>query len=209
MTLNKPRSGEQRDTGDRGVDAQQWLHDHGDALYRYARLRVARRELAEDLVQDTFLAAIQARRPFRGDSNVRTWLISILRRKIVDHYRKRSTTPDAETDSACSTLEHLRIFADDGRWRMSPAPWQTPCDLLENREFWDVFQACLAKLPARLASTFLLREFPDLQVGEPADSFAPNASNVRVRLHRARLSLRECLERNWFGEQRHKRRGVS
>ena len=205
MTTNKLPTDEKRISPDPIVDASEWLDEHGDALYRYARSRVGRRELAEDLVQETFLAAVESREPFRSESTVRTWLIAILRRKIVDHYRRRSAAPDCESLSIRSSPDHASFFTADGKWQKVPSPWKTPPDMLENRELWTAFSACLSKLPMPLARTFMLRELVGVDVDELRETLSMSAVNVRVQLHRARHLLRECLERNWFGEDLHKR----
>lgn len=181
-------------------EAASWLDEHGDALYRYARARVRRRELAEDLVQDTFVAALQAQGRFHGRSSVRTWLLSILKHKIVDHYRRAS---DAEPPADVASIEGAdpirgRFFGPDGLWRRAVASWKTPDKALEDREFWEVFDGCLGRLPRALASVFFLREVEGLEMGELRRGLQLSEGNVRVRLHRARLLLRECLERHWF-----------
>ena len=200
MSDNKMLAGPRQGSLGQVTDASQWLDEHGDALYRYARSRVGQREVAEDLVQETFLAAVKTRESFQSESTVRTWLISILRRKIVDYYRNRSTAFDGESPSPRSGPAPTGPFTAKGKWRRVPDAWKTPPDILENQEFWTVFNACLSKLPATLASAFLLREMMGLKVEELGETLAISPGNVRVRLHRTRLLLRECLERNWFGE---------
>ncbi len=180
------------------------LVEHGDALYRYAWSRVGDRELAEDLVQDAFLAALQSRDRFQGRATVRTWLLSILRHKIVDHYRRVAGSlatvepnPNGKSDPVLS-----RYFSGKGFWKHAIASWKAPDQALEDREFWDVFDRCLSRLPRSLSSAFILRELEELDNAELRRTLAVSEGNLRVRLHRARLLLRECLERNWFGESR-------
>jgi len=180
--------------------ASQWLSEHGDTLFRYARARVAGRELAEDLVQETFLAAVAASAPYRGESTVRTWLISILRRKIVDQYRRTPRTTAAEQLPVEFGGSPANLFTPQGRWREIPSEWPAPDGQLEKQEFWAALHGCLEKMPASLAHAFRLRELMGLEMLEVCESQGLSAANVRVRLHRARLMLRECLERNWFGE---------
>lgn len=175
-------------------DAASWLAEHGDALFRYARLRVGRRELAEDLVQDTFVAALQARARYEGGSSVRTWLLSILKHKIVDHYRRSTAARPVEGSDAILSS----FFGPDGLWKRALASWRTPDKALEDREFWEVFDGCLGRLPRALASVFFLRELEGLGPAELRDRLEISEGNLRVRLHRARLLLRECLERRWF-----------
>ena len=184
----------------RRQDADTWLDEHGDALFRYARSRVRKRELAEDLVQETLLAALQSRDHFQGRSTVRTWLLSILRRKVVDHYRRLGASrPAPESDSiedpdpVCA-----RYFTTQGLWKTASASWKTPDQALEDREFWDVLEGCLSRLPRALSSVFVLRELEELEMTELRRTLALSEGNIRVRLHRARLLLRECLERRWF-----------
>ena len=174
--------------------------EHGDALYRYARARVGSRELAEDLVQDAFLAALQSRDRFQGRATVRTWLLSILRHKILDHYRREPSPmtaaeahPDRKRDAVLD-----RHFNEKGLWKVRLASWKPQEQELEEREFWDVLDDCLRRLPRSLSSVFILRELEDLDPDQLRGILSLSAANVRVRLHRARLLLRECLEKHWF-----------
>jgi RNA polymerase sigma-70 factor (ECF subfamily) len=182
-------------------DADTWLDDHGDVLYRYARSRVGKTDLAEDLVQETFVSALQSRGRFAGRSTVRTWLLSILRRKIVDHYRRLEESPASRFDS-CDRAGRIRLrfFSARGVWRKMLGSWKSPDKALEDREFWQVLDDCLSRLPQHFSAVFVLREFEGLEVKELLRTLAVSESNLRVRLHRARLLLRECLERHWFGE---------
>jgi RNA polymerase sigma-70 factor (ECF subfamily) len=205
MTASGRPTDEEAVSPEQNANVSHWLVEHGDAMYRYARARVGRRELAEDLVQETFLAAVQSREPFRCESSLRTWLIAILRRKIVDHYRRHPRAVDGEAQSIQATPEYAQLFTSAGSWRQLPAVWKSPGDALENREFWVVLGTCLSKLPSSLARTFLLRELVGVEMDELRETQVLSGVNVRVRLHRARVLLRECLERNWFGEPIHKR----
>src|SRR5262249_32942722 len=177
-------------------DADTWLDEHGDALYRYARSRVGKRELAEDLVQDTLLAALQSRDRFQGRSTVRTWLLSILRRKVVDHYRRLGESHSAQEPDSIEGPDPVRAryFSSQGFWKTAPASWKTPDKALEDREFWDVLEGCLSRLPRSLSSAFVLRELEGLEMSELLRTLTLTEGNLRVRLHRARLLLRECLE---------------
>jgi RNA polymerase sigma-70 factor (ECF subfamily) len=186
------------------VDAAAWLVEHGDALYRYARSRVGDREMAEDLVQDAFLAALQSRDRFQGRATVRTWLLSILRHKILDHYRRvAASLPTVELDPAGKPDPVInRYFSGKGFWKNALASWKAPGQAVEDREFWDVLDRCLSRLPRSLSTVFILREREELDNAELQRILAVSEGNLRVRLHRARLLLRECLERNWFDETR-------
>lgn len=181
-------------------EAASWLAEHGDALYRYARSRVGRRELAEDLVQDTFVAALQSRGRYQGTSSVRTWLISILRHKIIDQYRRAATATAPTERDAGDRGDPIGdiFFAPDGHWNRALASWKTPEQDMEDREFREVLDGCMGRLPRALASVFALRELEELEMAELRDRLELTEGNIRVRLHRARLLLRECLERRWF-----------
>jgi RNA polymerase sigma-70 factor (ECF subfamily) len=181
-------------------DASTWLDEHGDVLYRYARSRVGHRELAEDFVQDTLLAALQSRDRFQGRATVRTWLLSILRHKIVDHCRRTATSISPAEADPIATLDPVRarFFSAKGLWKKALASWKAPDQALEDREFWDVLDGCLNRLPRSLSSAFILRELEDVDTAEMRRILDLSEVNLRVRLHRARLLLRECLEKHWF-----------
>ena len=146
----------------------------------------------------------QARGRFKGGSSVRTWLLSILRHKIVDHYRRAAgpTTPDeAGTDRDRKADAALaRNFDEKGLWKVALASWKAPEQELEDREFWDVLEGCLGRLPRSLSAVFILRELEELDSARLREVLALSEANVRVRLHRARLLLRECLEKHWFAD---------
>jgi RNA polymerase sigma-70 factor (ECF subfamily) len=180
------------------------LAEHGDVLYRYARARVGHRQLAEDLVQDALVAALQSRERFEGRATVRTWLLSILRHKIIDHGRRAATSISAaEADSQNSSGGICaRYFSVKGLWKQAVASWRGPDQALEDREFWDVLDGCLGRLPPSLSAPFVLREIDELDPAELRRILGVSEVNLRVRLHRARLLLRECLEKHWFGAER-------
>ena len=182
-------------------DAASWLERYGNALYRYARTRVGGRELAEDLVQETFLAAIQSQGRFRNQSSVRTWLFSILRHKIIDHYRRGEAgqaVTASESDTPAADHGSHRFFTSDGHWLYAPSRWKSPEEALEDGEFWNVLDGCLGHLPRPLAEAFVLRELEEVESERLCEILGLSPGNLRVRLHRARLLLRNCLENRWF-----------
>lgn len=179
---------------------EDWLAQHGDALCRYAYLRLRDAAQAEDLVQETLLAALKARQSFRGRSTERTWLIGILKNKLVDYLRKGAREqPFGELTEAEEEIDAL--FDAGGRWKTPPADWGNPAHALEQKQFWKVFADCFAALPSRHARVFALCEFDDLDGTEVCKVFDITATNVWVILHRARLGLRQCLESRWFGRE--------
>jgi RNA polymerase sigma-70 factor (TIGR02943 family) len=184
------------------TDPEDWVDRHGDALYRYALLRLRSSDLAADVVQETFLEALRARSSFSGRSSERTWLVGILRHKIVDHLRRVRRDPGVgDGVSANGTSESP--FDRRGHWRVGPAYWRSdPSSEMETREFWDVFNGCLSKLPQGLADAFFLRELDGLGAEEVQETLGITPANLWKRLHRARMCLRRCLESGWFGPQK-------
>jgi RNA polymerase sigma-70 factor (ECF subfamily) len=180
------------------TDPSEWVQRYGELLFGYAMVRVNRREAAEDLVQETLLAGLSAREQFEGESSEQTWLVGILRRKIADYFRKRSR----ERVFALDESAEFRVsdeFDQRGHWSYRPARWpNNPARTLEDREFWAVFEDCLSKLPPALGEPFRFREFERLGAEEVCNVLGINATNLRVRLYRARTLLRRCLELHWF-----------
>lgn len=180
--------------------SEDWLKQHGDALYRYAYFRLRDSAQAEDLVQETLLAALQARHGFSGRSAERTWLIGILKNKLVDYLRK-STRERPFSDLGDSDEEIDALFDAKGRWKTPPSDWGNPTATLEQKQFWKVFAGCFEALSSRHAQVFAMCEFDGLDSAEVCKVFDITATNVWVILHRARLRLRQCLESQWFGRE--------
>ncbi len=184
------------------TDPEEWVDRHGDGLYRYALSRLRSADLAADVVQETFLEALRARSSFSGRSSERTWLVGILRHKIVDHFRKVRREPAASNGVGASGTSESP-FDRRGHWQVDPADWGSePSRELETREFWDVLNGCLSRLPQGLADAFLLRELDGLGGDEVQQILGITPANLWKRLHRARLCLRQCLESGWFGPRK-------
>jgi RNA polymerase sigma-70 factor (ECF subfamily) len=186
------------DNTSQSAQAVRWLDEHGDALYAYALPRVRNPDVAEDLVQETLLAGIKAHKDFAGLSAERTWLIGILKHKLIDHLRKSARQrPLSELDVDVTE----EFFDSHGHWKTASPDWQgRPDALLERAEFRDVLQSCLAKLPSRIAQLFWLREAEDIDTEQICQEMGITPTNVWTMLHRARLGLRRCLGENWFGK---------
>lgn len=179
---------------------EQWVDAYADALYRYAVSRVGQSDLAEDLVQETLLAAMQARRSFRGDSQERTWLIGILRHKVLDHFRTVGTRREIQPGEDADGGDVLDAWFDaKGGWKRPPGRWEPDGEqLLRNREFWAVFHDCMANLPDRPRQVFTMKVMDDQQSAEVCKELNITSTNLWVILHRARALLRGCLEKHWF-----------
>jgi RNA polymerase sigma-70 factor (ECF subfamily) len=185
-------------------DPSSWVDEHGDCLFRFALMRLRDEIVAEDLVQETMLSAIQSLNSYSGKSSERTWLTGILKHKIIDHYRKHSRQVQfTEEDTDLSGVERLFKRPDvwDGHWgdKLRPVdPEQSPEDVLERGEFWKVMNGCLEAMPVRVANVFTLREMDGLSTDEICEALGLSSSNFWVIMHRARMQLRRCIEIKWF-----------
>ncbi|HEY6239956.1 MAG TPA: sigma-70 family RNA polymerase sigma factor [Burkholderiales bacterium] len=166
---------------------------------RFALLQLRDRGAAEDVVQETLLAAIQGMQGFAGQSSVRTWLIGILKHKIVDSIRKTTREHPLEltaNETGSANLE--AFFESDGHFTDPPGEWESPERALEERRFFEALEGCLRTLPKNTASAFMMREVMGLETDEICKELDISPSNCWVMLYRARLNLRACLERTWF-----------
>jgi len=191
----------------RSCDPERWVDQHADSLYRYALLRLRDHRLAEDIVQETFLAALQSRDKFAGHSSERTWLVGILKHKMIDYFRKASRETPFEQIELLSS-EQEEFFNKTGKWKghwkeeLGPIEWGAdPGTVLKQREFWEIFDRCLSALPPRLAQVFTLREMEGLSTEEICQMLNISAANLWVMLHRARAQLRSSLESNYFRQK--------
>ena len=160
-------------------------------LLRYASLQLRDKSQAEDAVQETLLAALAAEQSFAGRSNLRTWLTGILKHKIVDQIRRSTREASVETVEDFDAL-----FDETGHWHDAPQAW--PEQALADRQFLDALQKCLEALPARTAQVFLMREHLGHETSEICKELGITATHCWVLLYRARMALRECLERSWL-----------
>ncbi|NLH47485.1 MAG: sigma-70 family RNA polymerase sigma factor [Myxococcales bacterium] len=184
--------------GNDRLNPESWVQAHGDYLFRYALFRLGDPAAAEDLVQETFLAALRSRLDFTGKSSERTWLIGILKHKLIDHLRK-VYREKAVIDHASEETEPEGEFTALGLWTAKSGNWTVqPEQVREQKEFWQVLQNCLAKLPAATAQAFAMREIDGFSSEEICKVLNISANNLWVRLHRARSSIRRCLERHWY-----------
>lgn len=175
-----------------------WVDEHGHYLFGYALLRVRDRHAAEDLVQETFLAALKSIAAFRSESSPRTWLVGLLRHKIADYYRRRSRQPRAEPlDESDPLIDSW--FDRKGAWIKWPGAREfDPAELHQRADFWAVFESCLRALPGRLGEAFTLKVIDGRTPDEVCKVLSITPTNLWVGLHRARARLRACLEANWF-----------
>jgi len=179
-------------------DPETWVSQHGDAMYRYALMRLNNPAVAEDLVQETFLAALKARDNFAGKSSEKTWLIGILKHKIIDYFRKNSREQPVE-DINTEADRQDEFFDEEGHWNTTFGVWNRPNEALEQKEFWQIFSSCISDLPAHLADLYILREINGMQTDEVCKVLnISTTNNLWVMLSRARMRIRRCLEAHWF-----------
>lgn len=179
------------------------LVQHRDALIRYAKMQLRNDAWAEDVVSETMIAALEKPQAFEGRSQVKTWLIGILKYKILDKFRENArevALPESDDESDSDVLEGL-LFKADGHYVTPPSNWGSPEAGLNQKEFFVVLETCMEKLPVQLGRLFLMREWLELSSEEICKELALTSTNFYVQLHRARLRLRECLDINWFGNK--------
>ena len=178
------------------LDPEGWQEKHGNYLYRYALCRLRNPELAEEKVQETFVGALHTQQRFQGRASERTWLTSILRRKIFDHFRtiNRERSFDNALLEKVSPDSH---FDRRGKWIAGPNKWYwEPDSALRQKEFLDIFHRCLSKIPDRLAQVFVLREVDGHKGDEICAIMDISRTNFGVMLDRARMRLRRLMETN-------------
>jgi RNA polymerase sigma-70 factor, ECF subfamily len=186
-------------------DFTRQIESHRGYLLRVAQLQLRDRDAAEDVVQDTLLAALSGS-GFAGKSSLKTWLTGILKHKIVDAIRRKQREPSVvagfgDIDSELDIEDFDALFKENGAWETKPAEWGDPEASLGRRQFFDIMDLCLEKLPPNTARVFMMREVLELESDEICAELTITANNLWVILYRARMALRQCLEKNWFGAE--------
>ncbi len=183
--------------GQRDLNPENWLDQHGDFLFNYALTRLRDREAAEEVVQDTFVAGIKGLEQYSGRGVERAWLLGILKRKIVDLIRKRvrartSGIPDSQDDIT------EMLFDQSGKWKSDPRIFgESPEANLNTQDFWRELTDCIDGLPDKQADVFTLRELEEKTSEEICKELGLTTTNLWVLLHRARLRLANCLKLKW------------
>ncbi|WP_111685535.1 sigma-70 family RNA polymerase sigma factor [Winogradskyella tangerina] len=182
---------------DHKINPNNWINLYSDYLFNYTISRVSDREMAQDLVSETFLAGLKSMANFKGEASERTWLISILKRKIIDYYRKiNSNKGKAEV-----RMNYNSDSEAEGDWleeRVADPFDKTAEDKLENSELGDAIYDCMAKLPEKQAEVFKMKTILGYDTETICNELGITASNLWVIIHRARTALAECMEKNWF-----------
>ncbi len=175
-----------------------WVDQYADYLFNYAVSRVSDAEIAKDLVQETFFAGLKSAKNYKGDAAERTWLIAILKRKVIDHYRK------INSKKGKAEVRMNYISSDDGNdgdWleeRVADPFSKGGDDTLENEELGLAIQDCIAKLPKKQADVFTMKTIQGISTEDICNELGINPSNLWVMIHRARTTLMGCMNQNWF-----------
>ncbi len=182
------------------VYAEKWLQMYGDALFRLAFRLLRNREWAEDAVQETLLAALKSRTGFRGQASEKTWLMAILKHKIVDIQRLRLKEMFSDSGKWLENAgrESASLpFDNRGSWTETPTDWGDPCDLLSQQQLEEQLEECIDALPIRISQVLLLKLHSDHPVKQLSNDLGISAGHFNVLLYRARMALRNCLDRKW------------
>lgn len=186
--------------GTHALDPLQWVTNYADYLYRYAITRVNDEELARDLVQETLLAALEKVEKFEGRSSERTWLTAILKNKVIDIYRQKSLDSKTTEVGGSSYNQETFFDAQNGHWRKEHQPQvfgMEEYDPLLKKEFIHILQGCMQRLPQLWLSVFTMKHMDDEDTATICRELKITASNFWVIIHRAKVNLRSCLQKNW------------
>ncbi|GMN07626.1 hypothetical protein MTsPCn5_30150 [Croceitalea sp. MTPC5] len=174
-----------------------WIDNYADYLFNYAITRVSDTEIAKDLVQETFFAGLKSAKNYKGDAAERTWLIAILKRKVIDHYRKiNSKKGKAEVRMGYSSNSD-----EEGDWleeKVADPYGKSGDETIENQELGLAIHDCIAKLPKKQSLVFTMKTVQGMSTEDICNELGINASNLWVMIHRARTSLMGCMNQNWF-----------
>jgi RNA polymerase sigma-70 factor (ECF subfamily) len=189
---------EEARTAEENAKPETWVDLYADSLFRYALLSIADKAVAEELVQETFVAALSTvgNSRFRGESACKTWLTGILKHKLLDYlrqkYRHQASSIDVIRES-----EIEDSFDARGNWRVKPGKWGNPEKHYEQQELMFIIMECIAALGERQADAFRLRELEGEEAEEICKVLNISATNYWVLMHRARLAMRRCIELHW------------
>lgn len=189
-------------SGTSSIDPAQWVVKYADYLYAYAITRINKEEQARDLVQETFLAALERKDKFEGRSSEKTWLTAILKNKIIDVYRKKSAAFAKKEDLEDAEQEQHDFFNSvNGHWNDEHQPREFGIeheDALVNKEFQQILQKCMQKLPTLWSSVFTMKHMDEETTEIICSELKVSPANFWVIIHRTKLNLRACLQKNWI-----------
>ena len=179
------------------LQPDKWVDQYADYLYNYAIARISDPEIAKDLVQETFFAGLKSAKNYKGSATERTWLISILKRKVIDYYRKINS----KKGKAEVRISYKSDAETEGDWleeQVADPNSVLENDFIENEELGLAIQECISKLPQKQSAVFTLKTIRGLSTEDICNELGINPSNLWVMVHRARTALMGCLNENWF-----------
>lgn len=188
------------------TNPKKWVENYGDYLFSIAILKTSHKETAEDIVQETFLAAIKSLSTFKGESSEKTWLTAILNNKIIDYYRKKDVLRNTEdylqeTEQSFTDSFFEGANARLGHWTKNEAPaqWIKGADeALVKADFYRIFEYCIGKMPPKLIPVFVSKFIDEKDAEKICKELNISSSNYWVMVHRSKILMRKCLEINWF-----------
>lgn len=185
------------------LNPSKWVELYADYLYRFAYYRVNNDELAQDLVQDCFLAALKALETYKGQASEKTWLVSILKNKIIDHYKKASTRNESPLQLSTQDAPSYDYFFDkeaNGHWKSDTKPkdWAATENNFDTKEFYKTLENCIEELPEKWKGVFTMSLLEEADSKFICKELELSSSNFWVIMHRAKLQMRACLEKNWL-----------
>ncbi len=186
-----------RDNNMYQLNPHTWVDRYADYLFNYAIARISDEEIAKDLVQETFLAGLKSAKNYKGTAAERTWLIAILKRKVIDYYRKINS----KKGKAEIRINYSSGTESDGDWleeQVADPESILENDFLENEELGLAIQECISKLPKKQSAVFTMKTIRGLNTEDICNELGINPSNLWVMVHRARTALMGCLNENWF-----------
>lgn len=181
------------------LNPNNWVDNYGDMLFSFVASRVSDKEVAKDIVQDVFLSAWKAREGYKGEASEKNWLFTITRNKIIDHYRKSANNPvvsiDEDGENSFFDSENNYHWTKDNK----PKDWGVNyTDTIETKEFYKVLSGCKDGLQEQQQAVFVMKHMEDLSTKDICKVLNISSSNYWVLMHRAKLQLRKCIEKNWF-----------
>lgn len=182
-------------------EVSKWVSDHSDEMYSWAYYKTSNKELAEDLVQDTFLSAHSNIHKFKKDSNPKTWLFTILNNKIIDHYRSAAHRKIKNATQLSDPEYNGSFFEQNEGWNARyVTQWEEEKHLLDNPSFLKALQECLDRLPERYKAVTMAKFFHHKKGKDICQDLDISSSNLWQIVHRSKLQLKACLDTNWNHE---------
>lgn len=187
----------------KNITISQWVNDWTQDLLSWALLKTNDTDVSQDLVQETFLAALKSFENFQNKSQPKTWLISILNHKISDHFSKTSKNKIVNSKSMSSDdATHLidSYYDDNGGWQKDSFSnvWdKEDASLLDNPDFIKVWEACMEDLPPKWKEAITSKYIFDKKSDEISQELNISVTNYWQYISRAKVLLKKCIEVYW------------